>query len=125
MPRTDDPPEEHSHTSTTGGSVGGACANILPIQLAETAGALRAQHGPTEQAQGRVLPFIICRLGTPENKEQRVEHLQQIFHKEKMNERTSISLLLKMAGLIEESTVILRKINQTIPSPGVSAERVK
>lgn len=65
-PWNDDLPEEHPHTSSTGSSVGGASSHIFPVQLTETAGALRAQHGPTEQAQGRVLPLIICRLGTPE-----------------------------------------------------------
>lgn len=84
-------PEEHAHPGSTGSSVGGAGPHILSIQLAEAAGALRAQHGPAEQAQGRVLPVIVCGLGA-----------------------------LKMACLIEESTVILRKINQTIPSSGVS-----
>ncbi len=47
--------------------MGRASSHILPIQLAETAGALRAQHGPTEQTQGRVLPLVISGLGTPED----------------------------------------------------------
>lgn len=38
------------------------------------------------------------------------------------NERTPY--LLEVAGLIEESTVIFRKFNQSIPFPGVSVERV-
>lgn len=84
-------PEEHANPSATGSSVGSAGPNILPIQRAKTAGALRAQHGPTEQAQGRMLPLVIHGLWT-----------------------------LKMAGLIEESAVILGELNQTIPPSGVS-----
>lgn len=80
-PRTD-PPEEHPHSSTTGSSMGGASSHVFPIQLAETAGALRAQHGPTKQAQGGMLPLIICRLGTPEDDRgaEQVEHIWWMFH---------------------------------------------
>lgn len=60
-------PEEHPYSSTAGSSVGGASSHVFPIQLAETAGALRAQHGPAKQAQGRMLPLIVCGLGTPED----------------------------------------------------------
>lgn len=63
-------PEEHAHSGSTGRSVGRARSHIFPIQLTETAGALRAQHGPAEQAQGRMLPVIVCRLGAPEDKVQ-------------------------------------------------------
>ena len=121
MSRTDDPPQEHPHPSTADRSVGGARSHIFPVQLTETAGALRAQHGPTEQAQCRVLPLIIRRLGTPEDKRRFNLHT---FLQEMMNEMTLTSKLLEMAGLIEESTIILGKINQTIPSPGISEEGV-
>lgn len=73
-------PEEHAHPSTAGGSVGSASSHILSIQLAETARALRAQHGPTEQAQRRVLPLVVCRLGTPEDEER--SRLQQTIGEE-------------------------------------------
>lgn len=71
-------PEEHPHSSTTGSGVSGAGSHVFPVQLSETAGALRAQHSSTEQAQGGMLPIIICRLGTPE--EQRgAKHLKQPY----------------------------------------------
>lgn len=63
-----DQPEEHAHSSTTSSSMGSAGSHFLPVQLADTAGALRAKHCPTKQAQGRMLPVIICGLWTPEDK---------------------------------------------------------
>lgn len=76
------PPEEHPHSGPAGSSVSSASSHIFPIQLAETAGALRAQHGPTEQAQGGMLPLIICGLGAPEDDRgaEQVEHLWWLFH---------------------------------------------
>lgn len=48
--------------------MGGARSHVLPIQLSETAGALRAQHGAAEKAQGGVLPLVVAGLGTPEER---------------------------------------------------------
>lgn len=72
------PPEEHPHSRPAGSSVSRASSHVFPIQLAEAAGALRAQHGPTEQAQGGMLPLIICGLGAPEDDRgaEQVEHLR-------------------------------------------------
>lgn len=82
--------------------MGGAGSHIFPVQLSETAGALRAQHSSTEQAQGGMLPIIICRLGTPE--EQRgAKHLKQpygMLYLEMVTKRFSAAHLLKMTGLI-------------------------
>lgn len=69
------PPEEHADSSSTGGSVGGAGSHIIPVQLSLTADALRAQHHPTEQAQGGVLPVVISRLGTPEGRKKQTKKL--------------------------------------------------
>ena len=63
MPRR--PPEEHSDAGATGSGVGGAGAHVLALQLGLAAGALGAQHGPTHQAQGGVLPLPVVGLGTP------------------------------------------------------------
>lgn len=69
--------------------MGGAGPHILSIQLAEAAGALRAQHGPAEQAQGRVLPVIVGGLGAPEDGVQRrqAEHLGQTLQHNVVTER--------------------------------------
>lgn len=77
MCRVADQPEEQAHSSPTGSSVGSARSHVLPVQLAEAAGALRAQHGPTNQAQGRMLSLIIGGFWTPEDgRDGKVEHLQ-------------------------------------------------
>lgn len=62
------PPEEHSHSGPAGSSVGSASSHIFSIQLAETAGALRAQDGAAKQAQGRMLPVVVRRFGTSEDR---------------------------------------------------------
>lgn len=83
MRPTINPPEEHPHSGPAGSSVSRASSHIFPIQLAQTAGALRTQHGPTEQAQGGMLPLIICGLGAPEDDRgaEQVEHLWWwLFH---------------------------------------------
>lgn len=76
-----DPPEEHPHSSTTGSGMGSASSHVFTILLAETAGALRAQHSPAKQAQSRMLPLVICGLGTPEDDRgvEYVEHLWWTF----------------------------------------------
>lgn len=62
-------PEEHSHSGSTGGSVGRARPHVLPVQLTEAAGTLRAKHGAADQAQRRVLPLVHRGLRTPEGPE--------------------------------------------------------
>lgn len=119
------PPEEHSHSGPTGGSVGGAGAHVLPVQLRLTAVALGAQHGPTEEAQGGVLPLIVCGFRTPEGQGRggrgvrRVRRhgflyhpLPERFRAAPLARRESVvKRLLKVTGLIEECAVILGKID--------------
>lgn len=71
-----------------------------------------------------MLPVIVRRLGAPEDNVQEEESGLKSSSRFSTERWTLIPHSLKVAGLIEESTVILRKINQTIPSPGVSGERV-
>lgn len=75
------PPEEHAHSGAAGSSVSRASSHVLPVQLAEAARALRAQHGPAEQAQGGMLPLIVCGLGAPEDERgaEQVERLSWSF----------------------------------------------
>lgn len=61
-------PEEHANSSSTWGSMGCASSNLLTIQRHVTACVLRAQHGPTEQTQRRVLPLIVRGVWTSEEK---------------------------------------------------------
>lgn len=85
-----DQPEEHAHSGAAHSCVGRACSHILPIQLTEAAGALRTQHGPTNQTQSWMLPLINCRFWTPERRQvRRVTHLQ---HGNKMNKEDSAAL---------------------------------
>lgn len=115
------PPEEHSHSGAAGGGVGGARSHVLPVQLSETAGALRAQHGAAEQAQGGVLPLVVAGLGTPEGSGRAVsQRCLTTSCRRQSGKGFSAADLLEMTGLIQQSAVILRKINQMILSPRVS-----